>query len=139
MYSKVSLSEGMAFDVDVEGESMVIDASAEHGGDGRGPQPKALVLTALAGCTAMDVISILRKMRLSVDRFEVEADGTVVEEHPRVFSAIALTYHVDGDVPEAKVRRAVHLSEDRYCPVSAMLQGSVAISHTIVLNGTRLP
>jgi len=139
MQSTVVLTDGMAFEADVEGFTVSVDANREYGGQGKGPRPKALVLAALAGCTAMDVISILRKMRVQVDQFEVEATGEMVDTHPKVFSRITVTYRLRGPkLPGTKVARAVELSEERYCPVNAMLRPSVELKRVIVINGSPL-
>ncbi|MBW1880828.1 MAG: OsmC family protein [Deltaproteobacteria bacterium] len=136
MDSKVVLKDGMAFEGHLDGFQFMIDAAAKVGGQGLGPKPKGLVLTALVGCTAMDVISILRKMRVEVDGFEVEADASVAEEHPQTFTEITVTYRFEGtDLPEARLRRAIELSEDKYCGVSAMLRASASLRHQIVVNG----
>ena len=136
LQSRVVLKDGMAFDATVEGFPLQIDASDEHGGHGYGTQPKALVLTALAGCTAMDVISILRKMRVQVDRFEVETQGVQSEEHPKVFKEIEITYSLEGpELPVTKVLRAVALSEEKYCAVNAMLAPTAKMTRVAVLNG----
>jgi putative redox protein len=136
MDSKVVLKDGMAFESHLEGFQFMVDADPEFGGQGYGPKPKGLVLTALAGCTAMDVISILRKMRVEVDGFEVEADGELSEEHPRKFTEITVTYRFEGtDLPADRLRRAVDLSENKYCAVNAMLRPTVHLRHQIVVNG----
>ena len=138
MESTVTLTDGMAFRADLDGHQITIDANAEFGGNDRGPRPKTLLLTSLAGCTAMDVISILRKMRQDVSSFSVSASGTLTEEHPKTLVDLQVRYEVEGDVAEGKLRRAVELSEDRYCGVSAMLKDHTSISSTIVLNGVTL-
>ena len=138
MESTVTLTDGMAFTADVNGHSFMIDAEEKHGGTDAGPPPKPLVLTALAGCTAMDVISMLRKMRQPVTGLSVKAEGTLTEEHPRTLVDLQVTYTVTGDVDEGRVRRAVELSEDRYCGVSAMLKSHTTVTSHIVLNGVAL-
>ena len=137
MESKVVWRDGMAFDAHLDGSSFVIDASEEFGGRGLGPKPKVLLLTALVGCTALDVISILAKMRVEVGSFEVSAAGELADEHPKKFERIRVTYHVEGeDVDVKKLIRAVDLSNERYCGVSATLKPSVEIVNEILLNGT---
>lgn len=138
MESTVTLNEGMAFTVEASGHTFTIDAAEEHGGQGLGPQPKPLVLSALAGCTAMDVISILRKMRQPVTSLSVKAEATLADEHPKTLDDIQVVYTVTGEVDEGRLRRAVELSEDRYCGVSAMLKAHTTVTSTIVLNGVVL-
>jgi len=140
MDSKVVWKDGMAFEAHLEGFPFMIDADPAAGGQGLGPKPKGLVLTALAGCTAMDVISILSKMRVGVDAFEVEVDSPLAPDHPKTFTEITVTYRFEGtDLPEARLRRAVELSETRYCAVSAMLRQATSVHHQIVVNGEVLP
>lgn len=136
MESKVVWRDGMAFDAHLDGSTFVIDAGEEFGGRGLGPKPKGLLLTALVGCTALDVISILAKMRVEVDSFEVSAKGDLADEHPRKFVKIRVTYRVEGqDVDVKKLIRAVELSNERYCGVSATLKPTVEIENEILLNG----
>ena len=98
------------------------------GGDNDGFRPLELLLVGLAGCTAMDVISILRKKRQEVTDFEVTAEADRADEHPKVYTHIRLIYHVTGkNISEAAVQRAIELSETRYCPAHAMLSHSVTI------------
>jgi len=135
--TRVSLQDGMAFDVELNGHHFVIDADEAVGGRDLGPRPKGLTLASLAGCTAMDVISILRKMRVEVTRFEVSVDAGLAAQHPKKFTDMVVRYEVDGpEVPADKVKRAVELSEDRYCGVSATLKPAVAMRSEIVINGT---
>ena len=139
MESKVIWKEGMAFEAQLEGFSLVIDASPEVGGKGLGPRPKGLTLTALAGCTAMDVVSILQKGRVAMDRFEVSVDGTLAEEHPKRFLQMTVTYRLWGrDIPADKVQRAVQLSEEKYCGVSATLAPTVTMKREIWVNDQKL-
>jgi putative redox protein len=133
MHTKVTFNDAMHFTGELDGHAIAIDADAAVGGQDLGPRPKGLVLTALAGCTAMDVISILRKMRLEPTSLQVEADAEIGDEHPKIFTRITLTYHLRGDLPREKVEKAVTLSQDRYCGVSAMLKQVVPIDWEIVI------
>jgi len=136
MKSKVVWNEGMSFTANLDGFDFVIDADEKVGGKNLGPKPKGLTLVSLAGCTGMDVISILRKMRVELDSFEVSTDSEVSEEHPKKFNSIKLTYSFKGkDIPLDKVKKAVSLSEDRYCAVSATLKPGVEITNEISING----
>ena len=109
--SKVSWKDGMAFEAELEGLRFGIDADPELGGRGLGPKPKGLLLTSLVGCTGMDVIAILAKMRLRPTRFEVSAEGMLADDHPRSFTRIVIRYQLEGELPPNKVDRAVRLSE----------------------------
>lgn len=139
LQSKVTWTDGMTFDAELEGFHLTVDADPEFGGRGLGPKPKGLLLSALLGCTAMDVIAILGKMRITVDAFEVSATGTLDDELPKAYRAITLRYDFRGtDLPENKLRRAVQLSEERYCGVRATLVPTVSIGNEIWVNGERL-
>ncbi len=108
------------------GFPVVMDAHPSVGGDNSGLRPMELLLVGLCGCTAMDVISILRKKRQQVSDLEVKAHAKNAETYPKVFTNIALEYIVTGkDVDPSAVERAIQLSAERYCPAQAML-GQVA-------------
>ena len=129
MQGTVELLEGMAFRAATDsGHELLLDAAPEHGGADRGPRPMELLVVGLAGCTAMDVIGILRKMRQEVTGYRVRVTAERSEQHPRVLTDIAVEHVVRGRgvSPEA-VRKAVELSATRYCAVGAMLQRATAI------------
>ena len=129
--ASATLADGMHFIGNIEGFRMDLDASESVGGVGAGPQPPRLLLLALAGCTAMDVISILRKKRQQVSGLSVEVQGSRADQHPRVYTRIEVLYRVRGqNVDPRAVARAIELSVTRYCPVIAML-GKVAEVTTI--------
>ena len=124
----VKLESGMHFVGDAGGFRVDTDANESFGGAGGGPQPLRLLLLGVAGCTAMDVISILRKKRQRVSGLEVEARGSRVDEHPRVYDAIEVVYRVRGRGVDPKaVERAIELSESRYCPAIAMVGKAAGI------------
>ena len=124
--ASATLVSGMHFVGEIDGFRMDLDAEETVGGVGAGPQPHRLLLQALAGCTAMDVISILRKKRQQVSGLSVEVQGSRADQHPRVYTRIEVLYRVRGqNVDPQAVARAIELSATRYCPVIAML-GKVA-------------
>ena len=130
----VKWAGNMAFDAEVGGFNIKIDAVERVGGQNLGPQPKPLTLVSLAGCTGMDVISILGKMRVKPDYFNVEVSGELTDEHPRYYHKIHLRYIFRGDdLPMEKLEKAVNLSQDRYCGVTAMLIKVAEITHEIVV------
>ena len=99
-----------------------IDADASVGGENNGPRPMELIALGLAGCTAMDVISILQKKKQNVIDFEVKIHTDRAEEHPKVFTQAVIEYLVTGHgVDEVAVLRAIELSAEKYCPAQAML------------------
>lgn len=125
------LGEGMRFDVRLgTGHTLTLDAGEEHGGGNAGPRPVEILLGGLAGCTGMDVISILRKKRQQVVGYEVRVRGVRADEHPRVYTGITIEHIVTGHgVDPVAVARAIELSATRYCPTEAMLGVSVPISN----------
>jgi putative redox protein len=125
----VELVEGMTFRANTDsGHKIVLDAAPEHGGADRGPRPMELLVVGLAGCTAMDVIGILRKMRQDVTGYQVRVWAERAEEHPKVLTSIIIEHVLRGRAvnPEA-VRKAVELSATRYCSVGAMLKQAAPI------------
>ena len=131
MVGKVKLVQGMAFDaISASGHTVRIDAAPEVGGNEEGPRPLELVLLGLGGCTGMDVISILRKMRQEVSGYEVNLHAERAEEHPKVFTRIVVEHVVTGrNLDEAAVKKAVELSEHKYCSASAMLSKAASVEH----------
>jgi putative redox protein len=113
------------------GTGVLMDAARDFGGDERGARPFELLLVSLAGCTGMDVVSLLRKMRVGFTELELEIEAEKSEEHPHVFTEINLVYIVTGrDIDEDKVKRAIELSQDKYCSVSAMLRKACPVNWT---------
>lgn len=111
-----------------DGVNVVMDAAPEHGGQSQGFSPKYMLLVALGGCTGMDVLSILRKMRQDVKAYRVEIKGWEHEEHPKKFDRILIEHVVEGrNLNREMVEKAVQLSSDKYCGVSASLKGPVEI------------
>jgi len=136
MSEKVSIkwTEDMSFVADVNGHKITIDATDKVGGKNRGPRPKPLMLLALGGCTGMDVVSILKKMRVEVEGFGVDVEATVTDEHPKYYDHFTIVYTFKGkDLPMAKLEKAVNLSQERYCGVSEMLRKSSTLDHKIVV------
>jgi putative redox protein len=108
--------------------------SVPSGEPAAGPTPREVVLQALAGCTAMDVASILRKKRQVPDRYEIAVTAdTREEEHPHVFTRIVVEHRLEGRIEPEAARRSVELSATRYCPVNAMLSAAVTIEHRYLL------
>lgn len=133
--TRVEFRDGMAFDVDLMGFKFGIDAAEEFGGKNYGPTPKPLVLSALAGCSGMDVVAILGKMKMPYDAFAMEVDGTLAEDHPKVYTKIRIRYIFSGkELDRGKIEKAVNLSLDKYCGVAAMLKKTAEISFEIETN-----
>lgn len=128
--------DAMAFVAKVNGHEVVVDAVPEVGGRDSGPRPKELMLAALGGCTGMDVISILNKMRVEVEYFNVRVEAEVTEEHPKHYTAMHIIYQFKGkDLPMDKLEKAINLSQDRYCGVSHVYRKAMKLTHEIqILN-----
>jgi len=129
----------MAFEAEIDGFSVKMDAHSSFGGTNFGARPKPYVLSALAGCTAMDVISILNKKKIVPEAFRILVNGELSEAHPKIYKNIVITYEFKGEnwatdpLVLAAVNRAVQLSVENYCGVNAMLKGSCHITHEIRL------
>jgi len=124
----------MAFESDVNGHKILLDADSSAGGENRGPRPKPFMLLSLGGCTGIDVISILKKMRVDIDEFNVRVEGELSEEHPKHFVKIHVVYEFTGkELPMDKLKKAVELSEERYCGVSAVYRKTMEMTSEIVV------
>jgi putative redox protein len=132
MNARVIWSNGLTFTGTADtGFSLPLGADPSVGGDDDGFRPMELFAIGLAGCTAMDVISILRKKRQEVTHFVVQVQADRASDHPRVFTNIQITYEITGkDVEEVAVKRSIELSEDKYCPGHAMLRNAASIKST---------
>ena len=113
------------------GHALVTDTPVEAGGANSAPTPMELVIMGLAGCTGVDMVSILEGMRQPLRALDITAEYERADDHPRVFTRVELRYRLYGDLDRTKVDRAVALSQDKYCSVSAMLAVKVAITHTV--------
>lgn len=123
MDAKVTWDHGMTFSGTADtGFSVPLGSAPAVGGENDGFRPMELMAVSLAGCTAMDVISIMRKKRQEITAYEVKVHADQADSHPHVFTQSVITYEVTGhDIDEAAVLRAVQLSADRYCPAQGML------------------
>jgi putative redox protein len=124
--------QDMTFEAEVNGFKIMLDAEPAVGGLNNGPRPKPLTLVSLAGCTGMDVISILKKMRAEPEFFNVSVEGELTEEHPKYYHKIHVIYELKGnDLDIEKIEKAVNLSRDRYCGVYALLHAGAEITYEI--------
>lgn len=128
----LSWKGNMEFETELFGHKLTLDASAEAGGKDKGPRPKVLMLTALAGCTGMDVIMILKKMKIEPEAFNVYVDGFLTEEQPKYYEKMHIIYEFKGDnLSEAKLKKAIELSQEKYCGVSALYRKAIELSYEI--------
>ncbi|MGZ0015806.1 OsmC family protein [Yeosuana sp. AK3] len=105
------------------GHQLFIDAGPENDGHGEGYRPKALMLSALAGCSGLDVASLIKKMKVKVDDFKIEIDANLTEEHPKIYDKVIMEFHFFGkELNEQKLQKAVDLSVEKYCGVMEMFR-----------------
>ena len=127
-------TDNFAFQTDMDGHKVVIDVDIPAGGSDLGPRPKKLMLTALAGCTGIDVIMILKKMKVVPEAFNVIVEGDLTDEHPKFYYKIKIIYKFKGkDLPKDKLEKAVRLSEEKYCGVSALYKKAVELVTEILV------
>jgi len=126
---EVSWKGEMLFESTAPEGKVMIDAAEESGGQGKGLRPKALMLTSLAGCTAMDIASLLKKMRAEVADFKIEVEGNLTEEHPKFYDKVKVIYRFyDKEFQKDKIEKAVNLSVERYCGVMHMFRQFAEVS-----------
>lgn len=128
----MSWTDKIAFEADMDGHKVVVDASEEAGGSNLGPRPKKLMLTALAGCTGIDVVLILKKMRVEFEAFNVIVEGELTEDYPQYYNKMTIVYQFKGkNLPMDKLEKAVKLSEEKYCGVSPVYRHAVEMKSEI--------
>lgn len=117
------------------GHTLIIDAGQDSGGEGASLRPKALMLSALAGCSGLDVISILDKMKVKLDNYKMIIHGVLTEEHPKYYHEVNVEYHFYGsNLNENKIKKAVKLSDDKYCGVMEMFKKFAKIKINIIFH-----
>ncbi|MDD3321360.1 MAG: OsmC family protein [Paludibacter sp.] len=122
----------MAFEADINGHKVLMDAPEANGGDNSGPGPKTLQLVALSGCTGMDVVSILKKMRVEIEKCNIEVQGEITEEYPKQYSSMHVIYEFTGkNLALDKLEKAVRMSEETYCGVSALYRKAIEVTSEI--------
>lgn len=114
------------------GKTILIDTSPEHGGNNEGLRPKAMMLSALAGCSGLDVVSVLEKMKSTISDFKMITVGELTEEHPMYYHTVSVEYHFYGNNLEpAKIEKAVKLSVEKYCGVMEMFRKFATVNTSI--------
>ena len=105
------------------GKTVLMDTTPEHGGNNSGLSPKAMMLSSLAGCSGLDVISILDKMKVKLKDFRIDINGELTDEHPKYYHIVTVDYHFYGEnLDEEKIKKAVYLSVEKYCGVMEMFR-----------------
>ena len=122
----------MKFEAELDGHSILLDAGVDGGGEDAGPRPKKLMMLALAGCTGMDVVSILQKMRVNIEKVNIEVQGDVADEHPKHYTKMHVIYEFTGkNLPVDKLEKAVRMSEETYCGVEALYRKAIEVTSEI--------
>ena len=127
--------ENMLFESDnPSGETLSIDAP-EEGVENKGLRPKALMLSSLAGCSGLDIVSLLKKMRAEVDDFKMVVHGELTDVHPKYYNKVVVEYHFYGsDLNENKINKAVNLSVETYCGVMEMFRQFADVTTEVYLH-----
>ena len=124
----------MKFDSTIEGHHIILDALPLGGGSDSGPRPKSLMLTALAGCTGMDVVSYLKKMRAKIEYFNVSVTGYLTDDFPKHYNKIHIVFELKGsNLTMDKINQAIKLSEEKYCGVWAVYRKTMEITKEVIL------
>ncbi len=122
----------IAFEAEINGHKVLMDAPIEAGGTNLGPSPKKLMLAALSGCTGMDVVSILKKMRVDIEKCTVEVQGDLTDDNPKQYFKMHVIYEFTGkNLPLEKLQKAVGMSEETYCGVSALYRKAIEVTSEI--------
>ncbi len=130
---EVNWKGDMLFESDGPGGKVMVDAGEKVGGQGNGVRPKALMLTALAGCAGMDIASLMKKMRLTVEDVQINVEGDLTEEHPKYYKKVRVEFRFYGtDMNKEKLTKVVNLSIDKYCGVLEMFRRFAEIETEIV-------
>ncbi len=123
----------MAFSTQIKDHNVIIDLDKAGGGNNLGTSPKILMLVSLAGCTGVDVVGILNKMKVEFSDLTINVDAHLTEEHPKIYDDVTVTYSIKVDkVNQSKVKRAVDLSQETYCGVSEMFRAFAKLSSRII-------
>ncbi|MFZ4413391.1 MAG: OsmC family protein [Bacteroidales bacterium] len=129
-----SWAGNMKFEANVSGHALMMDATEEVGGENAGPRPKELMLASLAGCTGMDVVAILKKMKVEFDTFDIKIEADLTTEHPKHYTHMHIVYQFKGNnLDIEKLQKAVDLSQERYCGVSAAYKKAMEITYEVVI------
>ena len=129
---QTTFNDGMAFTSDLNGHKVLMDTTAEDDGHDSGPSPKRLMLASLAGCTGMDVVTILNKMKVSFSNFSIDVHASLTNEFPKIYNYVKITYKIKlAEEDKPKMAKAVALSQDKYCGVSAMFRAFAKIDTEI--------
>ncbi len=129
---KTAWKGDMTFEANVDNIPVFMDTTSELGGKNKGPRPKELLLASVSGCTGMDVVSILKKMKVELESFNIYVEADMTEEHPKHYTRMHLIYEFKGkNLDRSKLEKAVSLSQDKYCGVSYMFKQFLEFTYQI--------
>ncbi|SFL34326.1 OsmC family protein [Halanaerobium salsuginis] len=133
MQINVNWEDGLAFNSNFpSGHKLMLDANPESGGQNKGPRPMEVMLSGLAGCTGIDIVLILKKMKVELESFELEVEAERAAEIPRRFTKIKIHYKLKGkNLTDKKVARAIELSQEKYCSASNSLNAEISSDYEI--------
>ncbi len=135
--TKTVWRENNIFDTDLEGHKITIDLGKEAEGDNAGPRPKRLMLVAAAGCTGLDVVEMVRKMRIDLKGFNISIDAEMTDKHPKQYTSMKVIYEFEGEnLPTDKLERACKLSFDKYCGVLSVYKKAIPVTFEVVVNNS---
>ncbi|HMJ48205.1 MAG TPA: OsmC family protein [Ferruginibacter sp.] len=126
-------TKGMAFISHINNHAVAMDTTSDEGGTDSAPSPKRMMLAALAGCTGMDVVSILKKQRVTFSDFTIDIDATIADEHPKIYTRVKISYKIKiSPADKSKMEKAIQLSQEKYCSVSAMFRAFATLDTEII-------
>ena len=129
---KTEWKGNLAFEAELNGHKVLMYATGEGGGENSGPSTKKLQLAALSGCTGMDVVSILKKMHVEIEKCNIEVQGDVADEHPKHYTHMHVVFEFTGkNLPMEKLQKAVNMSEESYCGVGALYRKAIEVTSEI--------
>jgi len=133
-HSVTTLFNGpMAFTANINSHEVRMDGTPDDGGEDTAPSPKRMMLASLAGCTGMDVVSILNKMKVAFSDFSIDIDAQVKDEFPKIYNKVKITYKIKmAEADRPKMKKAVDLSQEKYCSVSAMFRSFAKMETEII-------
>ncbi len=139
MKAELNWDSGLTFNGKIREYSFTLDATKPHGKD-RGPTPKEALISAVLGCTGMDVVSLIGKYKIEIESFKLVGNAEPRDHHPRIFPQIDVVFELkikfkDREAEFPRVLEAVRLSLTKYCAVSAMVSPTSPIFYTVVVNG----
>ena len=130
---------GMNFTADINGHKIEIDTDEAHGGNNVGTRPKAMMLASLAGCTGLDIVGILNKMRVHFSEYSIKVEGHLTEGDAAIYDEVTVIHTIKVDkICEPQVKKAVSLSQEKYCGVSSMLKKALPVTWEVDYNGTQI-